>query len=49
MHVTEAVCSVTEPILLCVVVSQNDTDLSAAAAMNVPLLARTTDVGRWRL
>ena len=33
------------PICLCVAVSQNETDESAKAAMNAPLLARAMDLG----
>lgn len=42
---TESTCSMTDPIFLCVLVSQNDTDVAAAAAINLPLGARAMHLG----
>ena len=39
MHSTLPVCSMTDPISLCVVASQNETDELEETAMNVPSLA----------
>ena len=39
MHSTLPVCSVTDPICLCVVASQNETDESEETVMNAPSFA----------
>ena len=45
MDMAQSVRLMTDPIRLRVVVSQNDTEESAKAAMNVPLLARAMHPG----
>ena len=44
MQSTSVVCSMTDPICLCVIVPQNETDESGEAAINVPSLVAATQL-----